>query len=86
MTAALRPYRPGDRDDVYDVCVRTGDAGRDATGKYRDGRLLPDIWAGPYVELEPELATVVDDGERVVGYIVGAADTADFVRRYRQEY
>jgi ribosomal protein S18 acetylase RimI-like enzyme len=84
VTLVLRPYEARDRADVYDVCVRTGDAGKDATGKYSDESLLPDIWAGPYLALEPELATVVDDGERVVGYLIAAADTEDFVRRYRQ--
>lgn len=86
MTPTLRPYEPRDRDDVYDVCVRTGDAGKDASGTYRDESLLPDIWAGPYLALEPELATVVDDGERVIGYLIAAADTEDFVRRYRRDW
>jgi ribosomal protein S18 acetylase RimI-like enzyme len=79
----IRPYRPEDRAAVYDICVRTGDAGNDARHLYDDHELLPDIFAGPYVALEPELAFVVDNGSRAVGYIVGTADTALFVRRYR---
>lgn len=81
----IRPYRPSDRDDVYRVCVRTGDNGQDATGMYPPD-LLPDIYAGPYVELEPELAFVVDTGNEVAGYIIGAADTRAFVQRYRDEW
>lgn len=79
----VRPYRPEDRAAVYDVCVRTGDRGSDARHLYRDHDLLPDVFAGPYVALEPELAFVVDNGSRAVGYIVGTADTSLFVRRYR---
>ena len=82
----LRPYRPEDRDDVYRVCLLTGDSGRDATGKFSDDTLLADIYAGPYVALEPELATVVDVGGRVAGYLLAAADTASFVERYRSEW
>ncbi len=82
----IRGYIPGDRDAVYDVCVRTGDAGNDARGKFRQEDLLPDIYAGPYVELEPELAFVLDDGGTAVGYVIGTADTEAFVRSYRQHW
>ena len=81
----IRPYRPTDRDAVADICVRTGDAGGDARGKYPDG-LLADAFALPYVELEPELAFVLDDGGTAVGYVIGTADTARFVERYRREW
>ena len=59
----IRPYRPSDRDDVYDICVRTGASGADATGLYSDDDLLPDIFTGPYVTYQPDLAFVVDTGE-----------------------
>ncbi|MCP2032041.1 ribosomal protein S18 acetylase RimI-like enzyme [Okibacterium sp. HSC-33S16] len=76
----IRPYRPGDRADVYDVCVRTGATGQDASGMYSSDDLLPDIYALPYVDTEPELAFVADDGERVVGYVIATADTRAFAR------
>lgn len=82
----LRLYRPGDRGDVYDICVRTGDSGADATGKFWDDTLLPDVYAGPYLALEPGLAFVVDTGRRVSGYLLAAQDTRDFVARYRAEW
>ena len=82
----IRPFRPTDRDACYDVCVRTGLAGGDATGAYSDDSLTPDIFCGPYLELEPDLAFVIDDGERAVGYVLGAHDTADFVARYRAQW
>jgi GNAT superfamily N-acetyltransferase len=81
----IRPYRPQDRSHCYDVCVKTGLGGQDATGVYSDDDLIPEIFCGPYLDLEPELAFVVDDGERAVGYVLGAADTRAFVERYRQE-
>jgi GNAT superfamily N-acetyltransferase len=82
----VRPYRETDRAALYDVCVRTGHEGDDARHLYPDPDVLPSIFAGPYVHLEPDLAFVADDGERAVGYILGAADTVAFVQRYRREW
>ncbi len=45
----IRPYREADLGAVYDVCVRTADAGADARGKYRSDDLMPDLFAGPYL-------------------------------------
>ena len=72
----VRGYQPGDLAAVYDICVRTGDNGEDATGKFEDVRLLADIYAGPYLYLEPDLSFVLDDGDKPVGYVIGTADTA----------
>lgn len=82
----IRPYQASDHDAVYDVCVRTGDSGGDARGLFPNDDLLPDIYAGPYLYLEPELALVLDDRGSAVGYVIGTADTARFVRRYRREW
>jgi ribosomal protein S18 acetylase RimI-like enzyme len=76
----IRQYRPSDRSDIHDVCVRTGATGLDATGLYSSDDLLPDVYALPYVDSEPELAFVVDNGERVVGYVIATADTRAFAR------
>jgi ribosomal protein S18 acetylase RimI-like enzyme len=84
--SSLRPYEPGDLADVYNICVKTGASGADATGKFSDDDLLPDIYAGPYVRLQPEFAFVVDGDDRVAGYVVAAADTPSFVQRYREEW
>ena len=84
--AILRPYRTEDRDALFDICVRTGHEGGDSRHLYPDPDLLPNIFAAPYVVLEPELAFVVEDGGRAVGYILGTADTASFVARYRTEW
>lgn len=80
----VRGYRPADRDDVYDVCVRTADVGGDARGQYSNDDLMPDVYAGPYLTLEPELAFVADDGARVVGYVLGTTDTTRWATRYRE--
>ena len=85
-TALIRPYREADHAAVYDVCVRTADAGGDATGKYHSDDLMPDLFAGPYLFLEPGFAFVLDDGSRAVGYVIGTPDTAAFARAYRARW
>jgi ribosomal protein S18 acetylase RimI-like enzyme len=82
----IRPYQPGDHDDVYRVCLLTGDDGQDATPIMRDPRLPGHVWAGPYLALEPELAFVAQDAEGVAGYVLGALDTHDFERREEEQW
>ncbi|MBM9510137.1 GNAT family N-acetyltransferase [Actinacidiphila acididurans] len=84
--ATLRPYRPEDQDAVDDICVRTALDGGDSREVYPDLRLMPSLFAAPYVRFEPDLAFVVDDGRRAVGYIVGTADTAAFAEWFRSEW
>ena len=83
---SIRPYRPTDRADVFDVCVRTGRRGQDATGLYSIDDLLPDSYALPYVDREPELAFVADNGERVVGYVIATADTRAFAEWFTETW
>jgi ribosomal protein S18 acetylase RimI-like enzyme len=82
----LRAWRPTDHDAVYDICVRTGAAGEDATSLLRDPALLGHIYAGPYLALAPELAFVVEDDSGVAGYILGAADSAEFEDRLERDW
>jgi ribosomal protein S18 acetylase RimI-like enzyme len=86
MALRIRRYADGDHDAVYDICVRTADAGGDARGQYRSDDLMPDLFAGPYVFLEPGFAFVLADGARAVGYVIGTPDTAAFARAYRERW
>ncbi|WP_144874147.1 GNAT family N-acetyltransferase [Microbacterium sp. 1.5R] len=83
----IRPYRPSDRAALYEVCVKTADAGKDATGIFSDDELWGDLFAVPYVERHPDLAWVVEsDDERVIGYIVATDDTDAFQAWFRDEW
>jgi ribosomal protein S18 acetylase RimI-like enzyme len=83
----VRPYRPTDRPAVGRICVLTAHNGGDATPHYADPGILPTIFAYPYVDREPELAFVVDDGNgEAVGYILGTADTAAFAAWFRDHW
>jgi ribosomal protein S18 acetylase RimI-like enzyme len=87
VAAHIRPYRPSDLDALYEICLRTGDAGGDASHVVDDTRLLGDIYAGPYAELEPEHALVVDDGTgTAAGYVLAALDTRAFEDACEREW
>jgi ribosomal protein S18 acetylase RimI-like enzyme len=75
----IRGYEPRDEPRLYEICVRTGDAGGDATGNHADPSLPGHVFVGPYVALAPEFAFVLDPGDGVpVGYVLGALDTDAF--------
>jgi hypothetical protein len=59
----IRRYRPPDGDGLYAICIRTGNAGQDASALHSDPHILPDIFTGPYLLLEPELAFVLADAK-----------------------
>lgn len=84
--AGIRAYREGDREDIYEICLKTGRSGEDATGWLENDDLLPDIYALPYVDYAPETAFVVEADGRARGYILAAADTRAFVERLRGDW
>jgi len=82
----VRPYRPGDLDALYEICLKTGDNGADATHLYQDPRLIGEIYAGPYAALEPDHAFVAEDDQGVAGYVIGTPDTRAFEARRDAEW
>lgn len=74
---------------MLEICLKTGDAGSDATAAYPDPRELTERYAAPYLGLEPALAFVAEqegdggDGHgAVLGYVLGASDTRSFAARF----
>ncbi|MFF3064892.1 GNAT family N-acetyltransferase [Oerskovia sp. NPDC057915] len=89
VSLPIRPARttdPREVDRLYDICLRTGADGGDATARYRDPRLLGEIYLGAYLAFEPDLAFVVDDGSGALGYVVGTVDTAVFEERCERDW
>jgi len=89
MTAAggIRPFRPGDEPALSEICLRTADAGSDATGIFEDDAIWGHIWALPYVERHPDLAFVVEDENGTpMGYVVATDDTDGFEEWFRTQW
>lgn len=78
---SIRPYEPKDLDALYDICLKTGDTGEDATHLYDDPKLLGHLYAAPYATLEPDLTFILEDSAGVCGYILGALDSKAFYQR-----
>ena len=43
MNLKIRRYKKTDLDSLYQICLRTGDNGKDATGYYNDKKLIGHI-------------------------------------------
>ena len=84
---SIRPFRAGDASALSEVCLKTADAGVDATGVLEDDDLWGLLFALPYAEHDPGLCWVVEaeDG-RVIGYIVATDDTDAFETWFRDEW
>lgn len=75
----LRRFRAGDEAALADICLRTADAGADATGVFADDDIWAAVFVLPYALRHPDLAFVVADADdRPVGYVVGTDDTRAF--------
>ena len=82
----VRPYQPGDLDDLYRVCLLTAFKGADGTAIFGDPMLPGHLYVAPYAIFEPSLATVAQDADGVAGYIVAALDSRVFEQRLEQEW
>jgi GNAT superfamily N-acetyltransferase len=82
----IRNYRPDDLDDLYRICLRTGDRGGDATSLYQDPKLIGHTFAAPYGLFEPSLAFVAEDEAGVGGYVLAALDSQAFDERLEREW
>ncbi len=82
----LRQAMEADHPALAMVCLKTGDSGKDASGREDDPTLMGQIYAVPYQVLAPDLAYVVDHPGGVSGYLFGALDTRAFNARLAAEW
>lgn len=87
MVFTIRHCKPHDMAGAYEVCLKTGDSGADGTNLYHDDpQALGNIYVGPYIMFEPELAFVLEDELGICGYVLGALDSQRFYRRVIEEW
>lgn len=86
MSFNIRPYHPSDLPALYQICLKTGDNGGDATGLFNDPELLGHYFAAPYAVLEPDLCFILTKDHRPIGYVLGTRDTATFGQRCETEW
>jgi len=76
----LRIERAGLHDlaGAYRTCLLTGDAGDDASARFRDPDLLGHIYVGPYLAQGGGTQLVVVDDSGSAGYLLSTDDTERF--------
>jgi ribosomal protein S18 acetylase RimI-like enzyme len=67
-----------DHADLLHICLKTGDSGQDGTHMQDDPDLLGMVYTVPYQVFYPAFAFVLQDGQGVCGYVLGAPDTLAF--------
>lgn len=75
----IRPYEPGDRAAVRQICCDTADKGEPVERFFPDRELFADLVTRYYTDFEPSSSWVADRGGKVVGYLNGCLNT----RRYQ---
>lgn len=73
-TIQIRPYRPGDRDAVWEICFDTADGGKPLDEGVFDRQWAVDCIIRYYTDFEPESCWVAVEGDRVVGYLTATVD------------
>lgn len=72
---------------LFEICLKTGDNGKDASSLFNDPFLLGHYYAAPYGLFSCDFSFVVVDKETGLpsGYIIGCKDTQEFYKK-RKEY
>lgn len=99
LSPNIRQASGSDMPYLYEICLKTGMSGLDATDAYNDPLMLGHYYAAPYLWKDPSLCFIATDDDGVPsGYIVGTDDTESFNdwlndywlpplrRRYQQDY
>ena len=86
MSFIISPYNSKSHDLVYEICLKTGNSGKGAEHLHKDPMILGHIYAGPYINLEPKSAFLLEDELGVCGYVMGALDTKSFFEKVQLEW
>lgn len=76
----IRRATPEDHPALKAICLATGDAGQDASGREDDPDLLGLIYAVPYQVACPATTFLIEDEAGPCGYVMGAPDSLAFER------
>jgi ribosomal protein S18 acetylase RimI-like enzyme len=86
VPAIIRPARRDELSSLYGVVLKTANNGGDATALHRLPDVQGEVYVGPYVTLELDLAFVLADDEGPAGFALGALDSRRLEARLEQEW
>jgi ribosomal protein S18 acetylase RimI-like enzyme len=78
MDTTIRPACLSDIPYLYEICLKTGDSGKDASALYSDTWLIGQYYAAPYLFHDPSLCFIAEMNRVPKGYIISTADTLAF--------
>ncbi|MDR1949886.1 MAG: GNAT family N-acetyltransferase [Spirochaetaceae bacterium] len=82
----IRRGESSDLPYLYDICLRTGDNGKDASPLYRDPFLVGQYFAAPYLFFPGGIVFIAEEDLRPKGYILAVPDTREFNRWMEAEW
>jgi len=81
-----RKFHYSDLPRLYDICLKTGLMGSDASHLYQDKELLGHLYVAPYAVKEPALCTIVTGNGMPLGYVCGTADSIVFEKECQENW
>ena len=78
MNIDIRQAQQADLPYIYDICLRTGLSGKDASSAVSDKYMIGQYFAAPYIYYEIDLCLVVTKDSIPMGYIVGTSNSSAF--------
>lgn len=78
MELLIRAAHISDLPHIYDICLKTGFSGADATDLVSDRFIIGQYFAAPYIHYETDLCFVITTGSTLLGYILGVSISRDF--------
>ncbi|MFX0125938.1 MAG: GNAT family N-acetyltransferase [Candidatus Hodarchaeota archaeon] len=82
----IRSYQLSDRNEVIDICWRTGYMGEEAKGRFDDPYLFGLLFCIYYLDYEPDNCFVAmdEESEVIIGYILSSFDSRKQEKRFRR--
>jgi len=71
---------------LYEICLKTGDEGKDASALFSDQYLLGHYYAAPYLVYKSGICFVAEYEYRPQGYILAVPDTASFMQWMEEQW
>jgi len=78
MNIDIRQAQQADLPYIYDICLRTGLSGKDASSAVSDKYMIGQYFAAPYIYYEIDLCFAVTGDYKPMGYIVGTSNSSAF--------
>jgi ribosomal protein S18 acetylase RimI-like enzyme len=82
----IRKAQMSDIPYIYEICLKTGEAGKDAEELYFDPYLIGNYYAAPYFFFSESICFVAEYQCRPQGYIIAVPDTTAFEKWMEEQW